>query len=144
MSWALRSLALMAGLLLAACAAQTTAGGDATQPASFVVAPGEQFDIRLEANPSTGFQWRIGEPPDEAVVKLVGSDFQRGSATAEAGAPPALPSGEPVERVGQGGVETWRFAGVAPGRTRIELVYGRPWESDKVPARFAVYSVDVR
>jgi len=127
------------------------------------VSPGQQFDVRLPSNPSTGYQWQIGPPLDEAVVKLVGSDFQRvepaalptpsptpvtGGTFARPGVepPPAPGEAPPSEevRVGQGGLETWRFEGVAPGRARIELVYVRPWETDVAPARVAAYSVEVR
>jgi inhibitor of cysteine peptidase len=129
---------------LAACAG-SAADKSPGQPASFVVAPGEELDIRLAANPSTGFQWRIGDPLDEAVVVLVGSDFQRTDAVAPTdgeGAP--APGSESAAPLGQGGFETWRFRAVAPGRTTIELVYVRPWEENAAPARFAIYSVDVR
>jgi predicted secreted protein len=69
----------------------------------------------------------------------------RAAARAEASAASGTPGAERApSRVGQGGVETWRFEAVAPGRTQIELVYVRPWESDVAPARWAIYSVEVR
>lgn len=125
--------------LSAGCSAQSASDAK-PGPAAYVAAPGERFDIRLEANPSTGYQWEIGTPLDDKIVRLVGSDFQRGptaspSASAADGAAPL---------VGQGGIETWRFEAVAHGRTTIELIYRRPWEKDVAPARRAVYAVEVR
>jgi predicted secreted protein len=96
-------------------------------PAAYLVAPGESFDIRLAANPSTGFSWELGAPLDEAVVRSVGTAY----VPKEGGA------------VGGAGTARWTFEGVAPGRTTIVLVYRRPWEPEVAPARVAVYSVAV-
>ena len=41
----------------------------------------------------------------------------------------------PEGMVGVGGVETWNFTVLAPGRTEIALGYARPWEKDKEPAQ---------
>jgi inhibitor of cysteine peptidase len=152
----IRMLALAAiGTLLIACAARAK-DGEPPEPASFVVAPGQQFDIRLPSNPSTGYRWEVGTALDDAVVKLVGSDFQRAEPPRAAPAATPTPPGSPpsplprgdvggaTAPLGQEGIETWRFEAVAVGRTAIELVYVRPWETDVAPARRAVYSVDVR
>ena len=132
--------ALAAGVLAAAvltagpgCANRAASPAPAPTPASFLVRPGDQFDVRLEANPSTGYRWDLGRPLDESIVKLVGSDYQREPAPAGGAAP-----------VGQAGLETWRFEAVAPGRTMVELVYRRPWETASAPARVVLYSVEVR
>ncbi len=122
--------ASLLAVTLPGCAAHRTPGSEA--PASFVVAPGQAFDVRLESNPSTGYRWELRAPSDERVVRLVGSDFQRDAPGAEPGV------------VGQVGVETWRFAATGLGRATIELVYLRPWEEHVAPARTAIYSVEVR
>ena len=129
--------ACLALALVAGCSAHSASDAP-PEPAAFMAAPGERFDIRLDANPSTGFQWDIGTPLDEKIVRLVGSDFQRAPAPAPASGAESAPL------VGQGGVETWRFEAVGPGRTTIELVYRRPWENDVAPVRRAAYAVDVR
>lgn len=127
--------ALALALVLAACSpaadrstltapAETTGVGD---PAAYVVAPGESFEIRLAANPTTGFAWELGAPLDGDVVRSVATTY----APKEGGA------------VGAGGISRWTFEGVGPGRTSIVLVYRRPWEPEVAPARVAVYSVVV-
>jgi predicted secreted protein len=97
------------------------------KPAAMVVAPGERFTIVLDANRSTGFRWEIARPFDAAVVALVDTTYQE----------------EPNAAPGQGGKEVWTFDAVAPGWTKIQLAYRRPWE-DLAPARTVAYSVDVR
>jgi inhibitor of cysteine peptidase len=94
-------------------------------PERVSVRAGERFAVRLDANPTTGFRWRLATRPDPAVAAPAGSDY-----TPDAGG-----------LVGSGGTETWRFDAVAPGRTRIVLEYVRPWEHDQPPAR--THTVDV-
>jgi inhibitor of cysteine peptidase len=95
-------------------------------PADVAATPGQQFTIALDANRSTGFQWELAKPLDEAVVKHVETTYEQ----------------EPNAAVGAGGKEIWTFDAVAPGWAKIELVYRRPWE-EMAPARIAVWSVDV-
>ncbi len=111
-------------ILIAGCTASRREPAKA--PASMTVAAGEEFDIRLPANPSTGYRWQIGVL-DERVVRLVDSRYEPGA----------------TDRVGAGGTDVFSFVGVAKGRGRINLVYVRPWETAVAPAKTAEYSVDV-
>ena len=133
----LAALAL-AGALSSACSQSTIPDGssmfDTTgrgtelgDPAAYVVAPGETFEIRLAANPSTGFAWELGAPLDGAVVRSIATAYE-----------PKV-----GDRVGAGGISVWKFEGVAPGRATIVLAYRRPWEPEVAPARTATYSVAV-
>ncbi len=110
-------------VFLAACSAPKR---DTPPPASKTVTAGEQFDIRLPANPSTGFRWQV-DGLDEKVVRLVDTRYE-----------PTGPA-----RPGAGGTDIFSFVGVAPGRGNIKLVYIRPWEKGVAPARTSEYSVDV-
>ena len=38
---------------------------------------GQRFSIALEANPTTGYRWRLEGRPNEEVVQLVGSEYRR-------------------------------------------------------------------
>ena len=111
-----RSRAMLLALLLAGCSLR---GGAAAVPAATQVAPGDRFDLRLEANPSTGYAWSLGKPLDAA----------------PGGAPPLA---------GQGGNEIWTFEAVAPGRTTISMFYARPWEKGVAPAKIVAHTVLVR
>ncbi|MDG2306512.1 MAG: protease inhibitor I42 family protein [Candidatus Binatia bacterium] len=110
-------------LFLAACSAPKRA---TPPPASMTVSAGEQFDIRLPANPSTGFRWQVGSI-DEKVVRLVDTRYDA----------------KVTDAVGAGGTDIFSFVGVASGRGNIKLVYLRPWEKGVAPARTSDYLVEV-
>jgi inhibitor of cysteine peptidase len=72
------------------------------------LAAGEEFELTLDENPTTGFRWRLaadGSP----VVALAGDEFR---APGEA-------------RPGQGGRHAWQFRAERAGESRIELSYAR-------------------
>jgi inhibitor of cysteine peptidase len=121
-----RAVRVLLGLALATLAAAgCSASTAAPTPAGIVTAPGERFTIALDANRSTGFQWELGRPLDEEVVRFVDSTYE-----------------QTTPGVGAGGKEIWTFDAVAPGWAKIELVYRRPWE-EMAPSRIAVYSIEV-
>ena len=71
--------------------------------------------IELEANPSTGYAWRV-DPAQSTYVNRLRVE-EAGSVSS------ALPGmvGAPVK-------QSWRFTGLVAGSARITLVYGRAWE----------------
>ena len=113
-------------LALAVAGCSLFASEPGPRPADIVAAQGRPFTIALDANHSTGFRWELAKPLDEDVVTLAGTTYEQ-----EPDAPP-----------GAAGQEIWTFDAVAPGWTRIELAYRRPWE-EMAPAKIAVYSVGV-
>ncbi|MBA3438834.1 MAG: protease inhibitor I42 family protein [Pyrinomonadaceae bacterium] len=79
---------------------------------------GQEFTLRLASNRTTGYQWQLAEPPDEAIVKLVGTKYV-----------------EPKTKLtGTGGEEVWSFKAVGKGKALITMKYqarGRrtlPWQ----------------
>lgn len=119
--WACAAAVLVL-LLPAACLAE----GAASAPRAVAARVGEQFTVRLDANATTGYGWRLTTPPDPAVATLVGSTYQASSGGL----------------VGSGGDEVWTFRAVGAGTTRIVLGYARPWEHDVPPIR--THAVEVR
>lgn len=113
-------------LVLAVAACSLFASEPGPRPADLVAATGRTFTVTLDANRSTGFQWELAKPLDEDVVRLAGTAYEQ--------APGAAP--------GAGGKEIWTFDAVAPGWTKIELSYRRPWE-EMAPAKISVFSVEV-
>lgn len=71
------------------------------------------FAIRLEGNPTTGYEWRLGKV-DERLLKLEQSAFLPPETTA----------------VGAGGVYLFEFTTLAIGTTEVELLYMRSWEAE--------------
>ncbi len=114
--------AVLALLVPTACRAE----GAAAVPRAIAVHVGEQFTIRLDANATTGYGWRLTTPPDPAIATLVGSTYQASSGGV----------------VGSGGDELWTFRATGAGTTRIVLGYARPWEHDVPPIR--THAVEVR
>jgi inhibitor of cysteine peptidase len=91
------------------------------------VAVGQEFTVTLASNATTGYHWELAAPLDEAVVKLVNSEYQTPE-TSALGAP---------------GQEIWTFQAVGKGQTVIDLKYVRPWEKDVAPVETASYGVAV-
>ncbi len=74
---------------------------------------GQELVLRLEGNPSTGYDWELAELDTSVVVQQGEPRFSPGS---------NLP--------GASGIETWRFRAVGRGRTDLRLVYRRSWETE--------------
>jgi inhibitor of cysteine peptidase len=105
---------------------QETSGKESFRE-QFNVAVGQEFTVTLASNATTGYHWELAAPLDEAVVKLVNSEY-RTPETSALGAP---------------GQEIWTFQAVGQGRTVIDLKYVRPWEKDVAPVETASYEVAV-
>jgi len=90
------------------------------------VAVGDEFELRLDANASTGCSWVV-TALDESLVELLGNDYFE-SANAEG-------------RLGAGGQAVLRFRALAAGQTVIRLAYGHAWELDQ--ATYETYELDV-
>ncbi len=100
----------------------------AADPAGFELVKGERFAVTLPSNRTTGYQWQLGRPLDERVVKLIGSEYR------------APDSRQP----GAGGSEVWIFEARGPGEATIILHYVRPWEKSAPPARTDTFTLLVR
>jgi inhibitor of cysteine peptidase len=90
------------------------------------VAAGEAFDIVLEGNPTTGYQWAADSADPAVVESLSEPEFQ--------------PSGAAL---GAGGKYVFRFRAVAPGRVQLRLRYFRSFEPDNPPAKTFEVTINV-
>ena len=94
---------------------------------------GQYIFIRLPGNPTTGFQWRVGAiagvsvrllsepqyvPPASSAAAGTGGTSSLNSPAAGAGDVSANPAA-----VGAGGTYYFKFRAVAPGTTKIKLIY---------------------
>ncbi len=125
---AIKSVAI--GLALSSPGACAAPKEFVTAPAAYTVEPGGEFEIQLPATAGTGFVWELASEPDPAIVKLVRHEAARAD--------------EAEGRVGGPVLSVFLFRGIAPGRTRLSLVYRRPFEAEVGPARRADYSVLVQ
>jgi inhibitor of cysteine peptidase len=122
-------LALVAALV--GCGSDEDGGGErqvldsADVGTEITVGVGEQFEIRLESNPTTGYAWQVVEQPD--AIELVSSEFE---------APD-------TSLVGAGGVEVFVFEGASAGSGALRLEYVRSFEDPPEPAETAEFQVQV-
>nr|MBC7245253.1 protease inhibitor I42 family protein [Chloroflexota bacterium] len=83
---------------------------------------GDKFDVVLDANPTTGYQWELAG--EVRVVQQVGE-------------PEFVPDSNAL---GAGGKMTIHFQAVAAGEEWLRLVYHRSWEQRVAPAKtFELY-----
>jgi uncharacterized protein YggE/predicted secreted protein len=83
----------------------------------------EEFEVTLDSNPSTGYEWRVASV-DETIARLIDDKY--------------VPSDSGL--VGAGGKQILTFETLKEGKTTIVLEYVRPWEPES-PAD--LYSLEV-
>jgi inhibitor of cysteine peptidase len=116
-----------------------TAGADApsskkpvivsTSPSKPVeLATGQPLNLTLATNPSTGYQWQLAAPLDQAVLRFTSSVHIRSKV--------GLP--------GASGQEILGFTAARRGKTVISLKYVRPWERKAPPGRTMTVQVIVK
>ncbi|WP_157355073.1 protease inhibitor I42 family protein [Nocardia terrae] len=94
------------------------------------LAVGQGLIVTLEANPTTGYAWVVGEL-DQNVVKQNGSpEYQQDP--------------NPNGMVGVGGKSVLNFVAAAPGSTKLSLEYKRAWEQGIEPAKRFTVNLTVR
>lgn len=96
----------------------------------YILSEGDEFIITLEANPSTGYQWKIEEGLSGSGLLLLEESYQ----------PADKPADRPI--VGAGGTKKWKFRGVQRGKTMLKMVYQRPGEEK--PAEIRYFQIKIR
>lgn len=113
-----RIMMLMIGsVLLAGCATAPkpaleltgNPAGQASQSARMKV--GEQLEVMLDGNPTTGYNWQLTDF-HEGILRLEKDEYIAGN---------RLLTGAP-------GKFRWIFRALAPGSIKLEFRYFRPWE----------------
>lgn len=82
---------------------------------------GDTLELRLSANPSTGYSWSCALP-DMGVLRMTGERYEN------------LPD-TPPDFTGAPAVKIYTFAVAGPGEAGIKLEYRRPWERGAAPAK---------
>jgi predicted secreted protein len=90
--------------------------------------PGDTFEVKLEANPSTGYGWTVS-PEKNSIVRQKSMKFIRGGAGDVPGA---------------GGTNVWKFEGVKAGNQKLTFNYQRPWEKGVPAVKTVWFSVVVQ
>ena len=123
---------ILAGLLYA-CGAQGSSEGSTKQLTeadtgrSLELSVGDQLEITLPANPTTGFQWEV-DVVDITLLRQIGEPEFEAAGNA----------------VGSGGQVTLRFEAVGTGQTELKLIHHRVFEEDVLPLQIFELSITVR
>lgn len=88
---------------------------------------GDTFEVKLESNASTGYQWSVAKQDTEALEAEGEPKYVRPAHS--------LP--------GSPGQQVFRFKIKQVGETKLELHYTRPWEKDKEPAQIFIITLSV-
>ncbi|MBD3295852.1 MAG: hypothetical protein GF392_00605, partial [Candidatus Omnitrophica bacterium] len=90
--------------------------GDRTVTAS----RGRNLTVRLEANPTTGYSWKVTGMDSDRILERTGpSRYDPDS-----------------DRIGSGGIESFFFTCIRPGREELVFEYERPWEEKEPVKRY--------
>jgi inhibitor of cysteine peptidase len=89
---------------------------DADNNKSVQFALGQRIEIRLSANPTTGYSWLLQGFP--GCLELANFSY-----TSQGKSMP-----------GGGGTQTVEFLAASPGEGELKIAYRRPWEKSDVPA----------
>lgn len=107
-------------LLLAGCAASTSLTGSENGK-TIQAHVGDEIQIALDANPSTGYGWSV-EKSDGTLLILKQSNFSASSSA-----------------MGSGGTQTLTFVAKSVGTANLQLKYWRSFAGEKsITRRFAV------
>jgi inhibitor of cysteine peptidase len=101
---------------------------DADSGKTVAVAAGKSFDLVLKANATTGFQWQVKKIDGDAVEQVGKDDY--------------IPDEHAPGIVGVGGRAVFHFKVTKGAKTKIELVYLRPWEKDTPPVKTFEVTID--
>ncbi len=88
---------------------------------------GEEFQVVLESNATTGYGWQLEAPLDAGVLELVGDRYEAPT----------------TDLVGAAGRQVFDFRAVGDGSTFIQLWYTRPFDDPPDPADRAQFEVIV-
>jgi inhibitor of cysteine peptidase len=102
------------------------------------VVEGDGFAVRLDSNPSTGYEWEV------IIDDGTGDgDGAGGAGTTAVIVTDRVFAGDAGDLEGAPGTEIIRFEARSAGRSTVTLNYRRPWETDVDPIESLVFRIDV-
>ena len=119
--------------IMTACSGKSTnliTADDASAGSTIEMRVGDKLDVKLEGNPTTGYNWTI-ESVDSQIIKQLGeSEFKQNK--------------QSQNLVGAGGSIIHHFEAIKSGQTQLKLIYHRPWETDVAPIKIFEITIVVR
>ena len=101
---------------------------DEGRPIELVV--GQQLQVRLPANPSTGFAWRVR--------------YNAGGLVRQEGTSYFTADPDPGGLVGSGGVEVFRFTVAGAGEDDLRFEYRRGFDATSAASRVVTFRLSMR
>jgi predicted secreted protein len=92
---------------------------------------GRSAVIRLEGNPTTGYQWLVTAVRGDSVTQVGQVGYVQDKRF------------EGKNMVGAGGMFSAKFKAVKPGVTTVTMEYKRSWETEKKPLQVFTIALDV-
>ena len=100
-------------LVMSLLCAGTMVIADDVQRETMKVTSGQEFEITLDSNPSTGYSWRA-KISDDSLLKELGKTYRT---TMQAAQTP-----------GAGGKDDFIFKALKNGIVSVTMSYARPWD----------------
>lgn len=119
--------AVLAFAVLTGCSEASTGKVYGKEDTNITVSKGDKFNIQLDENPTTGYEWTVSVS-DENVVKM--TDDQYTAQTTDANV------------VGSGGTHSYMFEATGKGTAQITFVYERSFEENSA-VETIVYNITV-
>jgi len=118
-------------LMLGGCAARPPVVVTTAEAGRAVtLGPGDELQVRLAANRTTGYRWQLADDPAPILASEAEVTYE--------------PLDTAGGRLGAGGTDVWRFRAAAAGRTELVFEYWRPWERSATPADSVRFPITVR
>ena len=95
---------------------------------TLTIPQGKMLSLELKSNPTTGYSWEIAGFAGSDVLGRTGKyDYKADS-----------------DRLGSGGIQTFKFETKEKGDAKAIFEYRRPWEENKDPAERYTVRITVR
>jgi len=118
---------IIASVFACGCASEVSSLTLADNGKKVQIPYGEILTVQLEGNPTTGYVWETDVLDKDILIQEGKADFLRKS-----------------DLIGSPGVQVFKFKAVGKGKTRLEMIYHRPWEKEKEPLKTFFAEVTVR
>jgi inhibitor of cysteine peptidase len=94
------------------------------------IAAGQDVEITLRSNRTTGYRWKLVTPAAGVLARIEEPTYASDTTT-----PGAL---------GVGGVERWSFGASRPGSEHLRFEYRRPWEPAAPATKTVHFTIRVK
>ena len=100
---------------------------DADSGSELTVSSGDEVEVRLESNPSTGYSWQLDTRTIDSFADVRSSDYEA--------------TGDDGDRVGSAGTEVFIIEITGRGAGVLRLEYLRPFDELPIPERIVEYII---